>query len=839
MTDAELTQLLQTALNTDQIIVQAKRKDGHAIIMLNRDPALGSVDHDALAEWFKAAITSLQDPSIKAIALFSRERGQQDPDWKTKLTLDPPADQALTTPVDPSIPSAPEAPSEPDFQLDSYCFTRNELLLRTKIVDPHTSVATLVKTFHDFSTRDKAFLLPRMDAFLKNPTAIPLDPQEMSPSLINWLREIQELDEKKLRDFTIWLSRYCAYPDKTIGELGGPTPQSDAKPTVGDPSPSRSESGSLNKPGGSWAETVGQVASGSLPKAGRAAAAMPLKIASLAGNLALASGVTLSLLGGMVLVLSLAIIGVSSEGSLGLGWLITSIAITLIFSALVFFISPWIMDLTQRWLYGTQWVSLASIEQRSPETANIIRKVSAKYRLKEPRLGIIDDQNPTAFTYGNLPNSARIVVSEGLFTYLDDDEVAAVYAHELGHIVHWDFAVMTLAATLVQITYLLYVFIRDRVRGDSKAARNIRSLATVAYIFYIVGTYLQLYLSRVREYFADHFAAEVTGNPNGLSRALVKIAYGIVEVGERTQTEDQTNRSRRLLEGTRALGIYDARAAASTGTAYRVAERTEQVGKVFLWDMFNPWGFWMELSSTHPLTGKRIRALSNYAEQLGLPTEFDMAKIIAKGKQLDKRRLYGGFGLDLLLMNAPYIGILFGILLSLPFWSGDTARGWMVSLGIIVLCYGLGLFLKMIVMFPSLNQVTETTILRAMSNPYASPLRGIPMLLQGKIIGRGNAGYAFGSDVKMQDASGMIFLRYASRFGPLGNFLFGANQVKGLIGQSGSSRGWFRRGIMPWMDLAEISTVQGNRVTSHHPFWHGVGVGLCFVGGILLMVWPA
>ena len=94
---------------------------------------------------------------------------------------------------------------------------------------------------------------------------------------------------------------------------------------------------------------------------------------------------------------------------------------------------------------------------------------------------------------------------------------------------------------------------------------------------------------------------------NALSRALVKIAYGIVEEGSR-QEEPST-----LLEGTRALGIYDAKAATSTGTAYDcIASSPEKIGRVFLWDMFNPWGWWMELNSTHPLTGKRVRALSTY-----------------------------------------------------------------------------------------------------------------------------------------------------------------------------------------------------------------------------------
>ena len=84
---------------------------------------------------------------------------------------------------------------------------------------------------------------------------------------------------------------------------------------------------------------------------------------------------------------------------------------------------------------------------------SVIEQVCADKQLKQPNLGLIDDQNPTAFTYGSLPDTARLVVSQGLFTYLDDDEAATVYAHELGHIVHWDFALMTLGSTLVQIMF--------------------------------------------------------------------------------------------------------------------------------------------------------------------------------------------------------------------------------------------------------------------------------------------------------------------------------------------------------------------------------------------------
>jgi hypothetical protein len=292
------------------------------------------------------------------------------------------------------------------------------------------------------------------------------------------------------------------------------------------------------------------------------------------------------------------------------------------------------------------------------------------------------------------------VVSAGLFKYLDDDEAATVYAHELGHIVHWDFAVMTVASTLVQITYLFYVMLMELGKsvGNSKEGDKIQAgltaMALVAYVFYVIGTYLMLYLSRTREYFADHFAAEQTGNPNGLSRALVKIAYGIVQ-----ETEQATAPSR-LLQGTRALGIYDAKAAATTGSAYQISAAPEKVGRLFLWDLFNPWGWWLELNSTHPLTGKRVRALSNYAEQLGLDMEFDMGQVVAEGNRLNKSRLYGNFGQDLLLYGAEFLAIILGLLLGavlsrMPFLGGKA------FVVVPLLLLGAAMLFKRSIMYPN------------------------------------------------------------------------------------------------------------------------------------------
>ncbi|WP_199247825.1 zinc metalloprotease HtpX [[Phormidium] sp. ETS-05] len=564
-------------------------------------------------------------------------------------------------------------------------------------------------------------------------------------------------------------------------------------------------------------------------KAGRGAmAGVKLAMAAVGGNLAVASGVTMTLIFGMVLVLCLAVTLIIDSANPAQG-LAIALGVTLLFNTAAFFISPWIMDLTQQWLYHTRWVDMTELESRSPETAAVIARVCSEKQFQPPRLGIIDDQNPTAFTYGSLPNTARLVVSEGLFTYLDDDEIATVYAHELGHIVHWDFAVMTVASTLVQITYLIYTFARRLGRsGGEKAKDAAQTIALVAYIFYIIGTYMLLYLSRTREYFADHFAAETTGNPNALSRALVKIAYGLVEEGKRSKEPSV------MMEGTRALGIYDHKAATSTGTAYRIAAAPEQIGRVFSWDLFNPWAWWMELNSTHPLTGKRVRALSTYAEQLGLDVEFDMARTVREGNQLNKGKLYGNFILDLGLYSAPSIGFFAGLVMGVFLSAAGSSLGF-IAFPLIGL--GIGILIKTLVSYPNYGNAPATDVLTLMSDPYASPLRGKPAQLQGDLIGRGDAGYAFGSDLQMQDRTGLMFLHYCSRFGPIGNFLFGMKKAKSLIGMQVHTVGWFRRGIAPWMDLIELRSDSGTVVNSYHRFWSFlVAGGLTLLGVVLLFV---
>jgi Zn-dependent protease with chaperone function len=154
-----------------------------------------------------------------------------------------------------------------------------------------------------------------------------------------------------------------------------------------------------------------------------------------------------------------------------------------------------------------------------------LERLCAQRGLKVPRIGIIYSGTPNAFSFGRLRSDARIVVTSGLLEVLTPDESNAVLAHELGHVEHWDFAVMTVAALAPLLLYQIYV-VTDKIN-------NARVVAFGAYLCYIFSQYVVLLLNRAREYFAEHYAADVTHSPSVLSSALVKIAYGMVrEEGE-------------------------------------------------------------------------------------------------------------------------------------------------------------------------------------------------------------------------------------------------------------------------------------------------------------------
>lgn len=568
-----------------------------------------------------------------------------------------------------------------------------------------------------------------------------------------------------------------------------------------------------------------------------------------------ASFVTISLMSLFVFILLFPFLFMAfadaAEGALGpaLAFLV-AVGLTVGINAILWLVSPWVMDLTNRWFYRCRDMTIEELGQYRPAVAQFVWNVCQKHGVKVPALKLIDDMNPTAYCYGSTANRSRLVVTRGLLHYLDDEELKAVYAHELGHIIHRDFIVMTVASVMLQILWQIYVAAKN-YRGNEKGREAAMAMAAVAYVFWWVSQYLLLYLSRTREYYADEFAAQETMNPNALSMALVKVAYGIAR-------QPSTSFSKQLLGGTRAMGIADPRAAANTGQAYAAAngaghqmaaaiagqnvgdmavtaEGIGRIEKVFLFDLFNPWAGVLELGSTHPLTGKRIRVLCEQAAQMRQQPLFRFDPVDAYGRQLDRARLYGSFLFEVGVWFAPQA--LLGVALVLGTAGAVAGSGVVAAAGFggALLGYGAGAAFRGFYKFPSIGQPPMTTVLELMMDPYASPLRGRPVMLQGALIGRADAGAQFGEDMMMEDqGGGLMMLNYEHWLPAFGNAWFGYKTVGGLVGQPVQVRGWFRRGVSQQVDLDEMVTASGQKVSSYTAFWGRLGGVVLLVLGLFV-----
>jgi len=469
-----------------------------------------------------------------------------------------------------------------------------------------------------------------------------------------------------------------------------------------------------------------------------------------------------------------------------------------VFNILMWLVSPLISDITYSWFYDTEWIDLEELNSISPESAKVIEEVTEQYDYKVPKLGIIKDSNPQAFTYGSDRWNARIIVTEGLFEYLDDKEASSVYAHELGHITNRDFIIMTIANTIVQLLYLVAVRLyRQALRGKKdRTGAAMVGIAVLSYFFYIVGKYLVYYLSRVREYYADRFAGEHT-DPSYLSSALVKISYGIMDSPD----------NKDLMNATESMGIMNLEQGEEKGTVYynsKGLDNWEPLAKAFLFDIKNPWASLLELKSTHPLTGKRVRALESRSnnpmfEFKDLEDRFDV----------DTSKLYRNFVKDLavvslpslLLFALPFIYIIGVFTDAIPVMHGAAIGLWLTILGS-------GKILKTVYKYPMRGEAEEKTVIELLSNVYASPVRATKTRLNGKIIGRGQAGYRFGDDLMIKDSTGMMYLRYQSLIPVIGNFLFGWRKAGKLIDSSAEATGWFLRGNTPWIGLRRIKATE-------------------------------
>jgi heat shock protein HtpX len=165
----------------------------------------------------------------------------------------------------------------------------------------------------------------------------------------------------------------------------------------------------------------------------------------------------------------------------------------------------------------------------NPRLWRTVENLTITDGLPMPAVYIMDDPSPNAFATGRDPNHSAVCVTQGLLDMMNDDELQGVLAHELSHIKNYDIRVNMVAFALSAVISLLADIIIRLVwfRGNDREGENNQIfliLGIVAAVLApIVALFIQLAISRQREYLADASGALTTRYPEGLASALEKI----------------------------------------------------------------------------------------------------------------------------------------------------------------------------------------------------------------------------------------------------------------------------------------------------------------------------
>jgi heat shock protein HtpX len=293
------------------------------------------------------------------------------------------------------------------------------------------------------------------------------------------------------------------------------------------------------------------------------------------------------------------------------------------FMLLQWLISPWLVRRAAR-------VKEEVTESSNPWLHRTVAELAAQAEIPPPRIWLSADASPNAFVFGRTISSAELVVTQGLLQALNQDEIRAVLAHEVGHLRHRDVIIMTVLSAVPLLAYIVargcFEFLRHSGGGDGKGKGQAMLVAVIvavaAYLVYAVTQVLVLHLSRTRELYADAYSGAATRDPHQLASALTKISFGLSLVPRGDQPT-----------GLRAFMIGDPVKAASDYEHLRAKMARydlDQDGQLDLYELeeaykdetSGPWRRANELFSTHPPTYARILLLELLEEELatgGLP----------------------------------------------------------------------------------------------------------------------------------------------------------------------------------------------------------------------------
>jgi heat shock protein HtpX len=222
-------------------------------------------------------------------------------------------------------------------------------------------------------------------------------------------------------------------------------------------------------------------------------------------------------------------------------------------------------------------------EHSAPELVAIVRELAQHAGLPMPRVYVMDSPQPNAFATGRNPQRAAVCASTGLLNTLSRDEIAGVIGHELAHVRNHDTLTMTITATIAGAISMLAqfgMFFRGGGRGNNGGLGIVGSILMLI-LAPLAAMIVQMAISRTREYTADNLGARISGRPDALASALVKIS--------------------RMAEG----------------IPNDTAEAHPTTAPLFIINPLSSRGM-DNLFSTHPSTENRVAALEKLSREMGL-----------------------------------------------------------------------------------------------------------------------------------------------------------------------------------------------------------------------------
>jgi heat shock protein HtpX len=155
----------------------------------------------------------------------------------------------------------------------------------------------------------------------------------------------------------------------------------------------------------------------------------------------------------------------------------------------------------------------------------IVEQLARNADLPMPRVHIIENDQPNAFATGRNPENASVAATTGLLRSLTATEVAGVMAHELAHVRNRDTLTMTITATIAGAIGMLANF---ALFFGNRRDNPLGTVGTLLVMFLapMAAMFVQMAISRSREYEADRIGAEICGHPDWLADALYKMATG-------------------------------------------------------------------------------------------------------------------------------------------------------------------------------------------------------------------------------------------------------------------------------------------------------------------------